>query len=168
MQVGARLSQRGRCLVRAAAEAAADTQLAYNRILLTVLDANPQLSDGSKQAIAAAAELARQHNSKVTALLVDVPSGGSDAAAAEAALKAKCENVSWQFRERGLERAVEVVEFKLVSASEEDSNSSAIVGDVADEVGADLVILSSEAVHAKHVDANLLAEFVPCPVLLLP
>jgi hypothetical protein len=39
---------------------------------------------------------------------------------------------------------------------------------VADEVNADLVILSSEAVHAKHVDANLLAEFVPCPVLLLP
>jgi hypothetical protein len=41
-------------------------------------------------------------------------------------------------------------------------------GDVADEIRADLVVLHSEAVHAKHVDANLLAEFVPCPVLLLP
>lgn len=41
-------------------------------------------------------------------------------------------------------------------------------GDVADQVEADLVVMSSEAVHAKHVDANLLAEFVPCPVLLLP
>lgn len=41
-------------------------------------------------------------------------------------------------------------------------------GDVADEIAADLVVLSSEAVHSKHVDANLLAEFVPCPVLLLP
>lgn len=41
-------------------------------------------------------------------------------------------------------------------------------GDVADEVGADLLIMSVEPVHAKIVDANLLAEFVPCPMLLLP
>lgn len=45
---------------------------------------------------------------------------------------------------------------------------SVAVGDVADQVQADLVVMSTEAVHAKHVDANLLAEFVPCPVLLLP
>jgi hypothetical protein len=25
-----------------------------------------------------------------------------------------------------------------------------------------------EAIHSKHVDGNLLAEFIPCPVLLLP
>lgn len=41
-------------------------------------------------------------------------------------------------------------------------------GDVADEIAADMVMLSSEAVHAKHVDANQLAEFLSCPVLLLP
>lgn len=41
-------------------------------------------------------------------------------------------------------------------------------GDVADEINADMVLLSSEAVHAKHVDANQLAEFLSCPVLLLP
>lgn len=48
------------------------------------------------------------------------------------------------------------------------SSGSVLVGDVADEIGADLVLISSEAVHGKLVDANLLAEFVPCPVLLLP
>ena len=41
-------------------------------------------------------------------------------------------------------------------------------GDVADEIGADLIILSSAAIHGKHVDANLLAEFVPCPMVLMP
>lgn len=41
-------------------------------------------------------------------------------------------------------------------------------GDVADQVGANIVIMSVEAIHAKLVDANLLAEFVPCPMLLLP
>ena len=45
---------------------------------------------------------------------------------------------------------------------------SVAVGEVADSLSADLVVLSSEAVHAKRADANLLAEFVPCPVLLLP
>lgn len=47
-------------------------------------------------------------------------------------------------------------------------SGSVLVGDVADEIAADLVLISSEAVHTKQVDANLLAEFVPCPVLLLP
>ena len=47
-------------------------------------------------------------------------------------------------------------------------SGSVLVGDVADEIEADLVLISSEAVHTKQVDANLLAEFVPCPVLLLP
>lgn len=49
-----------------------------------------------------------------------------------------------------------------------ESAGSVLVGDVADEIEADLVLVSSEAVHTKQVDANLLAEFVPCPVLLLP
>jgi len=42
------------------------------------------------------------------------------------------------------------------------------VGDVADEIAANIVIISVEPIHAKIVDANLLAEFVPCPVLLVP
>lgn len=31
-----------------------------------------------------------------------------------------------------------------------------------------MVMLSSEAVHARHINANQLAEFVSCPVMLLP
>lgn len=41
-------------------------------------------------------------------------------------------------------------------------------GEVADEVEADMLVLDSQAVHNKAIDANLLAEFVSCPVLLLP
>jgi hypothetical protein len=41
-------------------------------------------------------------------------------------------------------------------------------GDVADDMEADLMVVSCDAVHSKRVDANLLAEFVPCPVMLLP
>lgn len=57
--------------------------------------------------------------------------------------------------------AVDILEKSMESGS-------VLVGDVADEIAADLVLVSSEAVHTKQVDANLLAEFVPCPVLLLP
>jgi phosphoribosylformimino-5-aminoimidazole carboxamide ribonucleotide (ProFAR) isomerase len=42
------------------------------------------------------------------------------------------------------------------------------VGEAADSIGADLVVVASAAVHDKHVDANLLAEMVDAPVLLLP
>lgn len=52
--------------------------------------------------------------------------------------------------------------------AESSHNASVAVGDAADECDADLLILHSDAVHAKRVDANLLAEFVDCPLLLLP
>lgn len=50
----------------------------------------------------------------------------------------------------------------------EGKKPTAIIGEVADELELDLVVLSMEAIHSKHVDGNLLAEFIPCPVLLLP
>lgn len=31
-----------------------------------------------------------------------------------------------------------------------------------------MVVLSTAAIHAKYVDANLLAEFCPCATLLIP
>ena len=36
-------------------------------------------------------------------------------------------------------------------------------GNAVDQIEADMVLLSTEAVHSKAVDANLLAEFVDCP-----
>jgi len=47
-------------------------------------------------------------------------------------------------------------------------NHSALVGDVADDIKADLVLLSTDCVHEESVNANLLAEFCPCATLLIP
>ena len=47
-------------------------------------------------------------------------------------------------------------------------SSSAAIGDVADDLEATILIMSTEAIHTKLVDSNLLAEFVPCPILMLP
>ena len=59
-------------------------------------------------------------------------------------------------------------EFKLLERLGEGSKPTAIIGEVADDLNLDLVVISMEAIHSKHVDANLLAEFIPCPLLLLP
>jgi len=56
--------------------------------------------------------------------------------------------------------------FDVVTRSLEQK-ASATLGDVADGIRADIVVLSSDSVHDRTVDANLLAEFVPCPVLIL-
>jgi hypothetical protein len=59
-------------------------------------------------------------------------------------------------------------EFGLMERLGEGKMPTAIIGEVADELNLDLVVLSMESIHSKLVDANLLAEFIPCPVLLLP
>ncbi|KAG2423580.1 hypothetical protein HXX76_015219 [Chlamydomonas incerta] len=139
----------------AKAPALASTELTYNRLLLTILDANPYLSDGSRTAVATAAHMAKTYNSKVTVLVVDEP-GTDNTDPAK-----RIESITWHLKDRGCDN-FEVVEKAITSPA------SVLVGDMADEISADMVVLSSEAVHAKHVDANQLAEFVSCPVLLLP
>lgn len=131
--------------------------LQYKHVLLAVLDANPYLSDGSRQALATAAELSQLHKGRVTVLVIEEP--GTDAGSN--ANKAKLDNINWHLGDRGC------LQFEILEKSI-TLPASVLVGDVADELKADLLILSSEAVHSRYVDANQLAEFVPCPVLLLP
>ncbi|OQU83658.1 hypothetical protein SORBI_3005G155001 [Sorghum bicolor] len=71
-------------------------------------------------------------------------------------------SIRWHLSEGGFS------EFKLMERLGEGQKPTAIIGEVADEWNLDLVVLSMEAIHSKHVDGNLLAEFIPCPVLLLP
>ncbi|CAN1274105.1 hypothetical protein LINPERPRIM_LOCUS15276 [Linum perenne] len=67
-----------------------------------------------------------------------------------------------------VEIAVGFKEFKLLERFGEGKKPTAIIGEVADDLNLDLVVIRMEAIHSKHVDANPLAEFIPCTVLLLP
>ncbi|KAG1680328.1 hypothetical protein FOA52_015418 [Chlamydomonas sp. UWO 241] len=128
----------------------------YKHLLLTILDANSYLSDGTKLGIATACQLASLGSGgKVTVLVVD-EEGTTATNPTE-----RFNSVEWHFQDKA---------FKNYSILEKNisSPSSVLIGDVADDIEADLVLLSAEAVHAKHVNANQLAEFVSCPVLLLP
>ncbi|XP_073294313.1 uncharacterized protein [Primulina huaijiensis] len=109
----------------------ANTFTEFKQLLLPVIDRNPYLSEGTKQAAATTAALAKKYGAEITVI------GGYK-------------------------------EFKLLERLGEGNKPTAILGEVADELNMDLVVMSLEPIHSKHIDANLLVEFIPCPVLLLP
>eukprot|EP00891_Asterochloris_glomerata_P004897 jgi/Astpho2/4897/Aster-05826 len=139
--------------VSAAAAAPAPESLGYRHIMLAIADSKKYLTDASKQAVGAAASLAKTQNGKVTVLLVDVQEPGLEEATT------RSEALAWQFREAGFEH------FEILSKVAE--NAAVAVGDAADQVAADLVALHTDSIHQKIFDANLLAEMVPSPMLLL-
>ncbi|GMH39300.1 hypothetical protein BSKO_07198 [Bryopsis sp. KO-2023] len=127
--------------------------LSYDKLLLAIADSNPYLSEGSRDALVTTAMMAVTHQSKLTVLMVDPPG-------------VSVTDVRYELLSRELQ-GIGCESFHLLSR-DLDTKCSAVVGDVADEIGADLVVMSSDTIHNKTVDANLLAEFVPCPVLLVP
>jgi glycerol-3-phosphate cytidylyltransferase-like family protein len=121
--------------------------------MLAIVDSNPFLSDSSKQATQVAAQLASA--GRMTVLMVDQEQRD------EHNSLMRMNVLTEQLRGNGCSN------FEVVD-SVAPPNASATCGEVADQRGADLLVLSADAVHDKSVDANLLAEFVPCPMLVLP
>ncbi|KAK6924531.1 hypothetical protein RJ641_010731 [Dillenia turbinata] len=136
---------------------AADAFTHYKHLLLPVTDRNPYLSEGTRQAAATAADLAKKYGADITVVVIDEKQKES-----LPEHETQLSSIRWHLNEGGFQ------EFKLLERLGEGSKPTAIIGEVADELNLDLVVISMEAIHSKHVDANLLAEFVPCPVLLLP
>lgn len=147
-----------------------ESRLTYDHLLLTILDSNADLSSSSWQALATTADLAALHNGRMTVLVVDEqvsPDSGS-APADQSKLQQQAGKIASTLTSMGIK--FDIVERQVVGSKARDAEgrSSVVVGEVADEVEADLLVLHSQAVHQKCLDANLLAEFVSCPVLLLP
>ena len=130
------------------------TSPGWDHVLVAIIDSNPALSTSSRQALASAASLA---TTALTVLFLDDEGKPIDTSRAQMVQK--------QLEEHGLGTKISILEESIEHSS---GKGSVAVGEAADACSADLVVLSSAAVHDKHVDANLLAEFVPAPVLLLP
>ncbi|KAL0350309.1 UNVERIFIED_CONTAM: hypothetical protein Sradi_4180100 [Sesamum radiatum] len=135
----------------------AETFNDFKQLLLPVIDRNPYLTDGTKQATATTAALAKKYGAEITVVVIDEKEKET-----LSQHEAQLASIRWHLSEGGFQ------EFKLLERLGEGNKPTAIIGEVADEMNMDLVIMSMEAIHSKHVDANLLAEFIPCPVLLLP
>jgi len=129
--------------------------IAFSHIMLTILDSHEFLSEGSKSAVTTAAALAQKDQGKVTVLIIEEPGTTAKDPAKQ------LETLQWHLKDKGC------TDFQVLQRATTQP-ASVMVGDVADEVAADMVVVSSEAIHAKYVDANQLAEFVSCPLLVLP
>ncbi|XP_010550482.1 PREDICTED: uncharacterized protein LOC104821342 [Tarenaya hassleriana] len=131
-----------------------DTFSNFKHLLLPVTDRNPYLSEGTRQAAATTTSLAKKYGADITVVLIDEQK--SDSLPEH---ETQVSSIRWHLSEGGFK------EFRLL---ERLGGGKKPVGEVADDLSLDLVVMSMEAIHSKHVDANLLAEFIPCPVLLLP
>ncbi|XP_071694216.1 uncharacterized protein [Rutidosis leptorrhynchoides] len=137
--------------------AVAEAFTEFKHLLLPITDRNPYLSEGTRQAAATTAALAKKYGADITVVVIDeklkesLPEHDT-----------QLSSIRWHLSEGGFQ------EFKLIERLGEGSKPTAIIGEIADDMNLDLVIMSMEAIHSKHVDANLLAEFIPCPVILLP
>jgi hypothetical protein len=128
------------------------TPSGWDHVLVAIVDSNPALSTSSRQALASAASLA---TSALTVLFLDDEGKPIDTARS-------------QMVQKQLEQGSVKISILEESIEHSSGKGSVAVGEACDASGADLVVISTAAVHDKHVDANLLAEFVPAPVLLLP
>ncbi|XP_031262675.1 uncharacterized protein LOC116120844 [Pistacia vera] len=129
----------------------------FKHLLLPITDRNPYLSEGTRQAAATTAALAKKYGADITVVVIDEKQRES-----LPEHESQLTSIRWHLSEGGFQ------EFRLLERLGEGNKPTAIIGEVADDLNLDLVVISMEAIHSKHVDANLLAEFIPCPVLLLP
>lgn len=136
---------------------AVDAFTHFKHLLLPITDRNPYLSEGTRQAAATTAALAKKYGADITVVVIDDKPKES-----HPEHDTQLATIRWHLSEGGFQ------EFRLLEKLGEGTKPTAIIGEVADDLSLDLVVLSMEAIHSKHVDANLLAEFIPCPVLLLP
>eukprot|EP00262_Sarcandra_glabra_P017826 TRINITY_DN6225_c2_g1_i1.p1 TRINITY_DN6225_c2_g1~~TRINITY_DN6225_c2_g1_i1.p1 ORF type:complete len:214 (+),score=40.55 TRINITY_DN6225_c2_g1_i1:295-936(+) len=136
---------------------APDAFTKFKHVLLPITDRNPYLSEGTRQAAATTTALAKKYGADITVVVIDEKPKQSIPEH-----DAQLSSIRWHLSEGGFQ------EFGLMERLGEGKKPTAIIGEVADDLNLDLVVLSMEAIHSKHVDANLLAEFIPCPVLLLP
>lgn len=122
-----------------------------------IMDRNPYLSEATRQAAASTTALATKFGADITVVVID-----EEKTESQEDHDTRMKNIRWHLAEGGFE------EFKLMERAGDGKRPAVVIGEIADDMNLDLVVLSMESIHAKHIDSNLLAEFVPCPVLLLP
>jgi hypothetical protein len=140
-----------------------------NTILCVIAgDNNPSLSSDSRATLGTAASLAM--NGKLSIIFIDqkkkeVGEQGENGTSSSLNQRAKLLQDNLQALGMSLDQ-INVLEEEVEASV---GKGSVAVGDAADSLAADLVLVSSSAIHEHQiVDANLLAEFVPCPLLVLP
>jgi nucleotide-binding universal stress UspA family protein len=114
--------------------------------------------DQSRQAMETAAvalQLAQQHNSRLVLLSVVEP--GDD----EAAVARLLEQARASFEQAGVSAQV----------IEREGNPAFVIGDVADEINADVIVMGTRGITLESDQQSTAARVIqlaPCPVLVVP
>jgi nucleotide-binding universal stress UspA family protein len=114
--------------------------------------------DQSRQAMETAAvalQLAQQHNSRLVLLSVVEP--GDD----EAAVARLLEQARASFEQAGVSAQV----------IEREGNPAFVIGDVADEINADVIVMGTRGITLERDQQSTAARVIqlaPCPVLVVP
>jgi nucleotide-binding universal stress UspA family protein len=114
--------------------------------------------DQSRQAMETAAvalQLAQQHNSRMVLLSVVEP--GDD----EAAVARLLEQARASFEQAGISAQV----------IEREGNPAFVIGDVADEINADVIVMGTRGITLESDQQSTAARVIqlaPCPVLVVP
>lgn len=141
-----------------ASQASSEVQpMSWKHVMVALIDSNPMLGTDSRLALSTAAGLALAEGKLTVVFFDETPCSGNES---------RMTRVKNELEALGLSD-VQILEEEIGDTAGGKQQSVA-VGEAADTFNADLVVMSTSCVHEKHVDANLLAEFVPAPLLLLP
>ncbi|KAK3236560.1 hypothetical protein CYMTET_53302 [Cymbomonas tetramitiformis] len=123
-------------------------------MLLVLVDSNPYLSSGSKQSLEVATRTAKDLGCKVTVAVIDDLNSSVD-------VKIRADTVAFWMAENDFSD-YELSEIKTANLP------TLVVSDLCEETDFQIAVVSTDAVSQKLVDANLLSEFILCPLLLVP
>jgi nucleotide-binding universal stress UspA family protein len=120
--------------------------------------------DQSRQTLETASvalQLARQHGSRMVLLSVVEPEAEAGAMHDPQAVAQLLEQARERFAEAGVETRV----------IERQGKPAFVIGDVADEVNADLIVMGTRGItleEDQHSTAARVIQLAPCPVLVVP
>jgi nucleotide-binding universal stress UspA family protein len=126
-------------------------------------------SEGSRQAIPMATELARQNGGRIVVVHVEqdvAGKGGGPVPATEDEIQAEIRNIAEEVSNDGIETSVEMRNIML-------GGPARVIAEIAKEAGADLIVVGTRG-HAAAAGVLLgsvtqrLLHVAPCPVLVIP
>jgi len=123
--------------------------VSYKKILVCLMDENPYLSLGSRQTIAAAAQLANSFKGHLVVVSLDRPAWTFNGSV-------RADTIAFYMKESNCE------EYEMVAVKVEEDDAAIAIADLADDIDGTYLMLSTNIVEDGHLDANALAKFAGC------
>eukprot|EP00240_Pyramimonas_obovata_P007617 CAMPEP_0118934690 /NCGR_PEP_ID=MMETSP1169-20130426/13963_1 /TAXON_ID=36882 /ORGANISM="Pyramimonas obovata, Strain CCMP722" /LENGTH=154 /DNA_ID=CAMNT_0006877619 /DNA_START=265 /DNA_END=729 /DNA_ORIENTATION=+ len=140
----------GEAAPEAGDEATPSKVVSYAKILVCLMDESPYLSQGSRETVAAAAQLASAFKGHLVVVSLDRVGWSFDGSV-------RADTIAWHLKENNCD------EYDMVVNKVAEGEDVAIgIADLADDIEGTFVVLSTDIVEEEYLDANKLAKFIGC------